>query len=72
MSYKNCPICTATMENCTCEKPFSLNAIPQHQLDGIARGIFTQIVTFFQDPANQAKYEVWLEERKRNSQGATV
>lgn len=72
MSYKNCPICKTSKENCTCEKPFSLNAIPQHKLDGIAKSILGPIKKFYEDPANQAKFEAWLKERNLKAKGATT
>ena len=70
MAYKNCPICKTVKENCICERPFDLAAIPQHRLDGIARTILGPIKTYFQDPVNQAKYEAWLKERNKNKEGA--
>ena len=42
-----CPHCRMEFDNkgfCGCETPFSLNAIPQPALDGIARTILPRIV----------------------------
>lgn len=72
MTYKNCPICKTAKENCICEKPFDLAAIPQHHLNSIARAILGPIKSYFQDPANQAKYEAWLEERKQKNKETTL
>lgn len=58
MSPTKCPICTA--EICACEEPFSLEAIPQHHADGIARTILPAIMKYFECPENKAKYEKWL------------
>jgi len=69
--YKNCPICKISKENCTCDEPFSLDAMPQHKLDGIAKAILVPIKEFYKDPVNQAKYEIWLKERKQKSKMAS-
>jgi|GEM_PF-5100015 len=47
--YKICPICNEEADErgfCGCEPPFSLKAIPQEKIDGIARTIFPRIVAY--------------------------
>jgi len=47
--YEICPICNEPADNrgfCGCEPPFSLNAVPQEKIDGIARTIFPHVVAY--------------------------
>lgn len=64
MHYTVCPICKIQVESCTCNEPFDLEAIPQPQLDGIARTISSRIKAYYQIPENQTKFEEWQKRRK--------
>ena len=66
MHYTICPICKVAPDSkgfCGCEPPFSLSAIPQEKIDGIARTIYPRILAYFEVPENKANFEIWLEER---------
>jgi len=69
---KTCGRCKQTPDDrgfCGCEPPFSLDAIPQEKLDGIARVIYPHIVNFYKDyynvPGNKEKAEAWEREYDR-------
>ena len=66
--YSSCPVCgwhKGCADKCLCPEPFSLQALPKEQADGIARTIFPYIVSFFQVPENQARFEEWLVEYEK-------
>jgi len=42
---------------------FKLNAIPQQELNGIARTILPLMRAYFENPKNKAKFEAWQRER---------
>ena len=66
--YSSCPICgwqNDSTGKCLCPEPFSLQALPMEQANGIARTLFPYIVSFFQNPENQAKFEEWLVEYEK-------
>ena len=68
MDNATCPVCCGHKDgngNCFCPEPFDLGAIPQEKTDGIARTIFPHIVSFFQVPENQARFESWLIEYEK-------
>jgi hypothetical protein len=70
--YSICPICKEATDDrgfCGCEPPFSLSAIPQEKLDGIARTAYPHIVSYykayFQVPGNREKFEARQREYER-------
>jgi hypothetical protein len=75
--YSICPICKESTDDrgfCGCPPPFSLDAIPQEKLDGIARVMFPEMKSFFEEfykvPGNIEKAEAWRREyHRRKAEG---
>ena len=75
--YATCPICKEATDDrgfCGCEPPFSLDAVPQEKIRGIARVLYPQLdafyKAFYQVPGNREKAEAWKKEyRRRKAEG---
>jgi len=75
--FKICPICKEERDDrgfCGCPPLFSLDAIPQEIVDGLARVFYPQIVEFYKDfykvPGNREKFEAWQHEyHRRKAEG---
>lgn len=50
----------------------NVDAIPEHEMDALCRALIADVKQFFKDPAVQADFKRWQQERQQKLQGAKL